>query len=143
MIITAKTFDELNKRELYEILKIRAAVFVVEQECAYQDIDGCDMAALHLMMSDGDEIKAYLRIFVNEQGRVQIGRMLSVERRKGYARELLNEGINRAVSHFGAKKIYLEAQSYAKELYRRAGFVEISDEFDLDGIPHVEMMLEL
>ena len=95
MTLTVKRFDELTLAELYEILRLRSAVFVVEQECAYQDIDGKDPAAVHVWLSDEGGIAAYLRVM--DRGvydeEVAIGRVISLRRRQGLATELMREGI--------------------------------------------------
>ena len=138
-----KTFDELSKSELYEILKLRSAVFVLEQECAYQDIDGLDIDAVHLFMKENDTLTAYLRIVKKSGDCVQIGRVIAVERRKGYATKLLKEAIEYIKSIDEISAIYLEAQVYAVSLYEKLGFTAVSDEFLEDGIPHIKMLLKL
>lgn len=142
MQLYVKRFDELSLEELYEILQLRASVFVVEQNCPYLDPDGLDREALHLLLKDDNGIRAYLRVMDKgaESNHVSIGRVLAVDRRKGLGTKILTEGINAAEEYFGADTIYLEAQSYAKELYAKLGFREISGEFMLDGIPHVKML---
>ena len=77
MELTIKTFQELTTKELYEILKVRGAIFVVEQNCAYQDIDGLDETSLHLFYEDGGQVQAYLRAFEKEPGIVQMGQVLT------------------------------------------------------------------
>lgn len=143
--IEFKTFAELSSEELYEILQIRMAVFVVEQKCPYQDIDGMDDEAVHVMLKKDGNIAAYLRIVNkdNAQNLVQIGRVLTMERRAGLGSAVLKAGIEVAEAKMNAKKIYIEAQVYAKGLYEKEGFVVSSEEFLEDGIPHVQMMLEL
>lgn len=143
--IEVKTFAQLSREELYEILQIRMAVFVVEQKCPYQDIDGMDDEAVHVMLKKDGNIAAYLRIVNkdNAQNMVQIGRVLTMERRAGLGSAVLKAGIEVAEAKMNAKKIYIEAQVYAKGLYEKEGFVVSSEEFLEDGIPHVQMMLEL
>ena len=144
MRLFVRRFDELSLQELYEILQLRTAVFVVEQNCAYQDPDGMDQEALHIFMKDDSGIKAYLRVMDRgaESEYVSIGRVTAVDRRQGLGTRILKEGMREAEEYFGAEFIYLEAQTYAKELYTKLGFREISGEFLLDGIPHVRMILE-
>lgn len=140
--LAAKYFKELTAEEVYEILKERSAVFVIEQKCIYQDIDSLDYEAMHVFYKRGRNIAAYLRIFRLEEDMVQIGRVLTVERGVGLGARVLNEGIRIAKEEMGAKRIYIEAQSYAKKFYERAGFIQISEEFLEDNIPHIKMILE-
>lgn len=142
MELVVKTFDELNTRELYEILRVRAAVFVVEQECAYQDVDGIDPNAVHAFLKDEDGVQAYLRVFEKDERTAQMGRMLTVERGNGLGAQLLKEGIRIARDVLQKDCLYIEAQSYAIGFYEREGFRVTSEEFLEDGIPHVQMLLK-
>lgn len=145
MELVVKHFEELTAYELYEILRLRAAVFVVEQECVYQDIDGKDLDAYHVFLQDEEGIQAYLRVM--DQGvsfeDVAIGRVISMKRREGLGSELLKIGIEVAKEKFGADRITIEAQTYARAFYERQGFVKASGEFMEDGIPHIRMTLDL
>lgn len=144
MNLTIKHFNDLTLSELYDILKLRSSVFIVEQACIYQDIDGMDKNAYHLYLSDSEGIQAYLRVLPDSKwGEVSIGRVISVSRRQGLGSRILAEGIRIAEEKFGAKRIAIGAQVYAQSFYERAGFVRVSDEYIEDGIAHVEMMLEL
>jgi len=144
MDLHVKRFDELETRELYEILRARVAVFVVEQECAYQDLDGLDQCAYHVWFTEDNQLVAYLRAV--DAGalypEVCIGRVLSCTRGGGVGRQLLAEGIRVAHDLMKASAIRVEAQSYAQGFYEKQGFKRVSDEFMLDGIPHVEMLRE-
>ena len=144
MQVIVKKFSELNTEELYSIMELRVAVFVVEQNCPYLEIDGLDRDAVHVWLEEDGKILAYLRVMDRgvESEYVSIGRLLAAERRKGYGTRILSEGIRVAMEYFGADRIYLEAQVYAKGLYEKQGFKAISEVFLLDGIPHVKMMLE-
>ena len=144
MTLRIKHFNELTADELYAILRLRAAVFVVEQNCPYLDPDNLDLDAVHLWLEDEDGIEAYLRILDRgaESEHVAIGRVIAVKRRCGLGSRILKEGIRVAREQLHADKIYLEAQSYAKGLYEKQGFRPVSEEFLLDGIPHVRMILE-
>ena len=143
MHFVSKCFDDLTTGELYEILKARSAVFVVEQNCVYQDIDGMDPASLHVFFEDEGRIAAYLRVFVKEPGVVSMERVLTVELGIGLGRKLLRAGIVEIRERFHPAKIYIEAQSYAVGFYAREGFRVTSEEFLEDGIPHVKMELDL
>ena len=139
MTVKVKTFTDLTLQELYEILALRNEIFVVEQNCPYQDIDHRDQEALHVLGWEGDALKAYLRVFRKADEEAAIGRVLAVERRKGYASELLRVGIAAAKEYFGMDQIYLEAQTYARSLYEKQGFIQCGEEFLEDGIPHIPM----
>ena len=144
MELFIKRFEELSIEELYEILKIRVNVFVVEQECAYQEIDEKDKKAYHIYLKDKNEIKAYLRVL--DKGisyeEVSIGRVLTTERGIGLGNKIVEAGIKVAKENMNADKIKIEAQSYAKKFYEKFRFNQISDEFLKDGILHIEMILE-
>ena len=142
MELTIKHFDELSAQELFEIYHSRVAVFVVEQNCPYQEVDEADRHAYHLALREDGELVAYLRVVEQNvlRDEVTIGRVLSLKRRKGYASRLLSEGIRVAEERLNAEKIVIEAQTYAMPLYEKAGFVPVSEEFLEDGIPHVRML---
>ncbi|WP_084593712.1 GNAT family N-acetyltransferase [Anaerococcus provencensis] len=114
-----KRFIGLDINELYDILKLRFDVFVLEQECLYQEIDNLDQDAIHVYIKDGDEILAYFRVLDRgvESEDVAIGRVIAKNRRQGLGTLVLKEGIKGAKEFFDADAIYLEAQSYAKEFY--------------------------
>lgn len=144
MEIICRSFQELSTEELYEILRLRCAVFVVEQNCAYQDIDGLDTSALHVMLQDEEGLQAYLRILPpGIQGvEARIGRVIAVKRRCGLATRLLEKGIRLARAAYNGAPIVVEAQTYARGLYEKQGFRQVSEEFLEDGIPHIRMLLE-
>ena len=138
-----KRFHELTVDELYDLLKLRTDVFVVEQKCPYPELDGLDRGAVHVWLSDGEGVAACLRVLDRgaESRYVSIGRVAAARRRQGLGTRVLREGIRAAREIFGAERIYLEAQTYARGLYEKQGFRVISEEFLLDGIPHVKMLL--
>ena len=145
MDLHVKHYDELTKEELYDIIKVRLDVFVVEQQCTYQDIDGKDKGAYHVWLSDDDGIVAYLRVL--DRGvvfdDVALGRVLSTKRRCGLGTRIVKEGIRVAKEKFGADRKTIEAQTYVAEMYEKVGFVKRGEEFLDVGIPHIEMTLEL
>lgn len=145
MEIYVKRFEELSPEELYEIIKIRVAVFCLEQNCLYQDLDDKDKKAYHVYIKENDKIKAYLRVL--DKGisfdEISIGRVLTMERGAGFGNIILKEGIRVAKEKMNADKIEIEAQSYAKGYYEKFGFKQISDVFLEDGIPHIKMILNL
>ena len=144
MTLYIKRFQELSRDELYAILRLRVSVFVVEQNCPYLETDNLDQDALHVWLADEEGIEAYLRILPRgaESEYVSIGRVTAVKRRQGLGSRILAEGIRAARERMNADRIYLEAQSYAGALYEKQGFRKVSEEFLLDGIPHVKMLLE-
>ena len=143
MQLFIKLFSELTADELYRILKIRVAVFVVEQKCAYLETDDLDQSAVHVWFEDEDGIKAYVRVMDSgvEADCPAIGRVIAAVRGKGLGRRIVAEGIRVAMERFHARSVYLEAQTYAKGFYEKQGFRQCSEEFILDGIPHVKMMM--
>lgn len=143
MNFISKYFEELTTTELYEILKVRAAIFVVEQECVYQDLDDKDYRSLHIFYEDEGNVIAYLRSYVREDGVVQMGRVLTMEHGKGLGGKLLKKGIQQIKEKQRPKRIYIEAQCYATGYYEREGFKVCSEKFLEDGIPHVQMELIL
>ena len=144
MQLYVKKFNELTLDELYEILKIRAEVFVVEQNCPYQDLDGMDKEAYHVYMEEEGKMVAYLRVI--DKGKrldeVSVGRVISLKRRCGLGSALMQEGIRVAKEKFGAERIKVGAQVYAKPFYEQAGFRQVSEEYLEDGIPHIYMMYQ-
>ena len=144
MELHVKRFSELTLDELYELLKLRVSVFVVEQNCPYPELDDRDQKALHLWYEEDGQMVGYLRIMDKGAASewVSIGRVIAVKRGQGIATRLVTEAIRTAKEQFGAEQIYLEAQVYAKGLYEKLGFREISGVFLEDGIPHVKMLLD-
>lgn len=145
MKLTVKHFSELNTEELFEIYKMRVSVFVVEQKCPYQEVDDADRTAYHLWLEDEDGMQAYARVL--PQGMtfptVSIGRVIALKRRCGLGSKIVEAAIDAARSRFHADKITIEAQVYARSLYEKHGFRQISEEFLEDGIPHIQMQLDL
>lgn len=142
MELVIKKFEELSVYELYEIMKARVDIFVVEQNCPYYELDDKDQNAYHVFYRDEEGIQAYLRVL--DKGvsfeEAALGRVISRKRRCGLATKLLQEGIKVAREKYGATELRIEAQVYARTLYEKVGFVKVSDEFLEDGIPHIEML---
>lgn len=138
-----KRFEDLSLEELYEILKVRVEVFVIEQNCVYQEIDEKDKKSYHVFYREDGKIQAYLRVI--DKGvsfdEVSIGRVLTVKRGFGLGSKILSEGIKVAKDKMNETSIRIEAQTYAKKFYEKQGFVQVSKEFIEDGIPHIEMLL--
>lgn len=136
-----KAFRELTLDELYELLRVRSEVFVVEQDCVYQDMDGDDQDSIHLWLTIDDRVVALARVCPagTHMKEVSIGRVVTTERGKGYGKQIMLRAIDAAIEYFNAKHIDLEAQQYAKGFYESVGFRQSSDTFMLDGIPHIRM----
>ena len=141
MKINIKHFDELTTKELYEILYLRCKVFVVEQACIYQDCDGKDKDAYHLMMYD-DDIVGYLRILKPgvSYDEISIGRVLVKEeyRHLKLGKEIMKEAIS-FIEAEGYNKIRISAQLYLEKFYQSLGFESASESYLEDDIPHIEM----
>lgn len=141
MTLHKKTFQELTTDELYELLRVRSDVFVVEQNCVYQDLDYDDQKAIHLWLTVEDKVVALARVCPADthMKEISIGRVISTERGKGYGKQIMLHAIEAAIEHFDAKLIDIEAQEYAKGFYEGVGFKQSSEKFMLDGIPHIKM----
>lgn len=138
-----KRFDALSVPELYQILQLRSEVFVVEQNCVYQDIDGKDSKALHLFGESDEKIVAYARLF--DKGdyfdETSIGRVVVSpnSRDKKYGHDLMREAINAVSENFGTTEITISAQLYLKKFYESHGFAAIGEMYLEDDIPHIQM----
>ncbi|TXG37206.1 GNAT family N-acetyltransferase [Seonamhaeicola maritimus] len=142
--IKTKTFNELSKQELYDLLQLRSEVFVVEQDCVYQDLDGKDQKALHVLGYKNDDLVAYTRIFkpgdyFNE---ASIGRVVVAknQRQFKYGYSIMEASINAIKDCFNESKIKISAQCYLKQFYNNIGFKEVGEEYLEDDIPHVGMI---
>ncbi len=136
-------FEDLTTDELYEVLKLRVEVFVVEQNCPYPEIDGLDQQSVHLLYKENGKMLAYARL-VPEGAKYDvpsIGRVIVREeaRGKGLAKQLMEKSIAYITDEWQATAIKLQGQVYLKEFYRSFGFDAISDPYDEDGIPHLDM----
>ena len=140
--IVAK-FTDLTTTSLYEILKARVNVFVVEQNCPYPELDDIDYRSIHVYLEENGKILGYCRVFQRDESLIQIGRVLSTERKKHYGYRVMEQGIKVAKEVFKGNQIYIEAQCYAIAFYEKFGFVTISEPFLEDGIPHVKMIKTL
>lgn len=145
MELIKKYFHELTTDELYEIMKLRVDVFVVEQNCAYHELDDIDKESIHVYLKDENVIHAYCRVIPKGLTfeHVSIGRVIAKERNKGLGSRIVQAGIRTAAEEFHADIIEIEAQTYARSLYEKQGFKQVSEEFLEDGIPHIKMKLEV
>ncbi|PKA82950.1 ElaA protein [Ulvibacter sp. MAR_2010_11] len=144
MEIAVKKFDALTIYELYDILQLRSEIFVVEQDCVYQDLDGKDAKALHVLGWHDGKIVAYTRCFppgVYFEA-ASIGRVVvEVNHRKyGFGHDIMKASIEAIENHFGTNSIKLSAQTYLKRFYESHGFSIIGEEYLEDGIPHIAMI---
>ena len=141
LVLHKKSFRQLTTDELYELLRVRSEVFVVEQNCVYQDLDGDDQDAIHLWLTLADKVVALARVCPagTHMTEISIGRVITIDRGKGYGKQIMLHAIDAAMEHFGAKLIDIEAQEYARGFYEGIGFKQSSDTFMLDGIPHIKM----
>ena len=143
MNFITKTFQELNTTELYQILQLRSEVFVVEQDCVYQDLDGKDQKSLHVFGFKNDKIIAYTRIFKPEDyfKKASIGRVVVAisERKYGYGVDLMEASIKAIEDNFNTTKITISAQVYLTKFYNSLGFNKVGEEYLEDGIPHIRM----
>lgn len=142
--ILTKSFAELSTKELYDILQLRAEVFVVEQNCVYQDIDGKDEKALHVIGFKNDKIVAYCRIFKPGDyfEKASIGRVVVAknERKFGYGHVIFQHSVEAVATYFKETSIKISAQLYLKKFYESHGFIPVGEGYLEDGIPHIGMI---
>jgi len=138
-----KRFNELSLLELYSLLQLRSHVFVVEQNCVYQDVDGKDSKAIHLLGEFDGKIVAYARLFKPGDyfENASIGRVVIHPdyRDKKWGHQMMQEAIAGIKIHFGASQITISAQLYLKKFYESHDFVQTSEMYLEDDIPHIEM----
>jgi ElaA protein len=147
MKIVSKHFHELTTQELYNILQLRSEVFVVEQNCIYQDIDGKDQKAVHIFIKENKDVLAYSRVF-NEGEYFEnpsIGRVVVKKEKRGteLGKKIMMEGAKYIKETFTNKKIEISAQKYLKDFYSELGYEFTGNEYLEDGIPHIRMIKQL
>ncbi len=140
-----KKFSELTTNELYEIIRLRSEVFVVEQNCVYQDLDGKDQESIHVCGYNKNLLVAYARI-VNKgvsYSEISIGRVVVSEKSRGndLGKELMKFTIQFITNELGVQPIRISAQSYLENFYSQLGFNSTGKSYLEDGIPHLEMLL--
>jgi len=146
LAINTKSFNELSTTELYGILQLRSEVFVVEQDCVYQDLDGKDTKALHIFGVKNKKVVAYTRVFKPGDyfKEASIGRVVVAqsERQYKYGYAIMEASIEAVKNKFNTSKIKLSAQCYLKTFYSNLGFSIVGEEYLEDGIPHIAMLNE-
>ncbi|AMV60337.1 ElaA protein [Pediococcus damnosus] len=148
MQVTVKSFSELSNTELFKIYKLRTQVFVVEQLCAYQEVDDEDLIAQHLQFTnEAQQLVAYLRIIPEtNETIVHIGRVVvnPLFRKQGYGRKLITSGLETIKKDMPkVTTVKIQAQAYLRSFYQSFGFKPVSDVYLDTGIPHLDMILEL
>ena len=142
--IHIKYFNELSTQELYDVLQLRSEVFVVEQDCVYQDIDGKDKKAIHVLGYKNKKLIAYTRVFKPGDyfKETSIGRVVVAknERQFKYGYDIMNASIEVIKKHFNESLIKISAQCYLKNFYSNLGFIPKGEEYLEDGIPHIAMV---
>jgi len=142
--ISIKNFSELNTDELYSILQLRSEVFVVEQDCVYQDIDYKDQKAVHVLGYKNKKLVAYTRIFKAGDyfSEASIGRVVVAknERKFGFGHVIFEASIKAVHTYFCEKIIKISAQKYLKSFYESHNFIQLGEEYLEDGIPHIAMV---
>jgi ElaA protein len=146
MNVVIKKFNDLSPLELYEILQLRSEVFVVEQDCVYQDIDGNDQKALHIIGTVENKIIAYTRCFGPGDyfKEASIGRVVVKESQRKFKRgnQIMNSSIKAINNHYKTKIIKISAQCYLNKFYTNLQFKPIGEKYLEDGIPHIAMLRE-
>ncbi len=144
LAIQIKKFEELTTNELYSLLQLRSEVFVVEQDCVYQDIDFKDQKALHIIGSKNNKIVAYTRVFKPGEyfKYASIGRVVVAEseRKFKYGYDIMKASMNAISTYFNESTIKISAQTYLTKFYNTLGFKQIGEEYLEDGIPHIGMI---
>lgn len=142
--IKVKTYNQLTLDELYSLLQLRVEVFCVEQNCVYQDIDGKDYKALHVLGFKDGKLVAYTRIFKPDDYFTQssIGRVVVAknQRQHKYGFDIMEASINAVKENFNETSIKVSAQTYLKKFYNNLGFKEVGEEYLEDDIPHIAMI---
>ena len=145
MNLIVKDFESLTKKELYEILKARTEVFIVEQKMNCQDMDDVDYECLHFWYEADGKVIAYLRAFYADEAKTtaKIGRVLTLTHGVGHGRMLMEESLAEIKSRMGISKVYLHSQKHAAGFYEKLGFVTVSGEYLEEGVVHVSMEKEI
>lgn len=141
--ILAIPFKNLSPQQLYDLMKLRVEVFIVEQSCLYQDLDDKDQQAIHFLAYKNNKLAAYARfLFDTEKHAYSIGRVITSKsfRKQGLAKQLMDEVISYSCQNFPTHDIVISAQCYISEFYESLGFMQTGTPYDEDGLPHIKMI---
>ena len=140
------TLEQMEPVLLYDMLAMREAIFVVEQNCVYQELDGLDKIAQHLLAIQDEAVVACLRLLppAGQEARVRIGRVAvsPAWRNRGMARLMMHKAVDKAGLAYPSCGVFLDAQTYLVSFYQSLGFQACGDEFLEDGIPHIQMQMQ-
>ena len=146
MKITTYTYQQLSKEKLYQIIKLRLEVFVIEQNCIYQDLDNKDQKAIHLVGEEDGKLIAYTRLFKKGDyfENASIGRVIvkKESRKKDYGKTIMQKSIEELKNEHNEENIEISAQKYLIKFYLDLGFKKIGEEYLEDNIPHIKMLLK-
>ena len=146
MKITTYTYQQLSKEKLYQIIKLRLEVFVIEQNCIYQDLDNKDQKAIHLVGEEEGKLIAYTRLFRKGDyfENASIGRVIvkKESRKKDYGKTIMQKSIEELKNEHNEENIEISAQKYLIKFYLDLGFKKIGEEYLEDNIPHIKMVLK-
>lgn len=136
------TYETLSKEDLYAILQLRTEVFVVEQNCPYQECDGNEKNSWHYLIRENERIAAYTRLILPQNGKVKIGRVVvkAPYRMRGYGQLIMQKAIADYQQHFTTDQLIISAQCYLDRFYTDLGFEKTGNDYLEDGIPHQEMI---
>lgn len=143
MRFVAKKFSELTARQLYEILRARSQIFMLEQEIHCQDMDRVDYNSRHYFIEEDGEVLAYLRAFYTDENTVRLGRVLTLHHGKGLGLEIMEKAMSDIRQNMCCKTVCLDSQLHAVGFYEKLGFQVVSDEFLEEGILHVVMQRDI
>ena len=145
MNLISKKFNELSATEIYEILKARSEIFLIEQNIHYQDMDNIDYNSLHCFFMKDNKVVAYLRAFYQDGNKdiVRIGRVLTLIHGNGLGKKLMEQSLKSIKEKMNCKKIHMNSQKYAVGFYEKFGFKVVSNDFLEEGIVHVVMELKI
>lgn len=141
MNFIVKSFSQLTKEELYEILRVRSKIFISEMQMTCQDVDGVDFNAFHFYLEEKGKIIAYLRAYYLNKNTIRIGRVLTLQHGQGLGADIMKRSIAHIKKNIPCKTICLDSQKYVVGFYEKLGFLRVSDEFLEEGVLHVKMSL--